>query len=154
MKPVVYDGGTGEERRQVLAAHDAYLDANSRFDVDALDPIWDDDPTDVFFNLNGHTYVGKAHWIRLWNHYRGRLHTGPWQADDLKVLIRGDMAVVTSHRLSPTRWVGSTPPPPGHTDKPERRSRATMVLLRRPGGWKIAHVHFSEASVEPRPGGV
>ena len=57
MKPVVFDGGFEEERRQVLAVHDAYLDANASFDVGALARIWDDDPTDIFFNRKGHTYV-------------------------------------------------------------------------------------------------
>jgi ketosteroid isomerase-like protein len=154
MKPVVFDGGAEEERRQVLAVHDAYLDANASFDVDALARIWDDDPTDVFFNLNGHTYVGREHWFRLWDYYRDRLHTGRWEPDDVKVLIRGELAVVTSHRLSPSRWIGSESPPPGFRDRPERRSRATMVLRRRVGDWKIVHVHFSEMSQEPRPGGV
>ena len=28
-----------------------------------------DDPTNVFFNMNGHTYVGLEHWTRLWQYY-------------------------------------------------------------------------------------
>ena len=154
MKPVVFDGGSEEERRRVLEVHDAYLDANATFDVGALARIWDDDPTDVFFNLNGHTYVGREQWFRLWDYYRDRLRTGRWEPDDVKVLIRGDLAVLTSHRLSPIKWIGSEPPPATFRDRPERRSRATMVMERRAGGWKITHVHFSEATQEPRPGGI
>lgn len=154
MKPVVFDGGSDEDRRQVLIVHDAYLDANARFDVGALARIWDDDPGNVFFNLNGHTYVGREHWFRLWDYYRGRLHTGRWEPDDVKIVIRGEVAVLTSHRLSPSRWIGTESPPPGFRDRPERRSRATMVLMRRAGDWKIVHVHFSEMSQEPRPGGI
>jgi hypothetical protein len=29
-----------------------------------------------------------------------------------------------------------------------------MVMVREPDGWKTVHVHFSEASKDPRPGGV
>ena len=154
MNPVVFDGGSEEDRRRVLEVHDAYLDANATFDVQALARVWDDDPTDVFFNLNGHTYVGRDQWFRLWDHYRPRLRTGRWEPDDIKVLIRGDLAVLTSHRLSPIQWIGSEPAPATFRDRPERRSRATMVMVRRGAGWKIAHVHFSETSQEPRPGGI
>jgi len=43
--PIHFDGGSDDDRRAVLAAHDAYLHANAVFDWPALKPIWSDDPT-------------------------------------------------------------------------------------------------------------
>lgn len=152
--PVVFDGGADADRTRVLEVHQAYLDANASFDGAALRTIWSDDATNVFFNLNGHTYVGLDHWLRLWDHYRIRLGTGTWTPEDVKVVIRGDMAVVTCHRHSPTAWIGQGPTPAGYTEDPDRRSRSTMVLVRERGDWKAVHAHFSEMSRGPRPGGI
>ena len=102
----MYDGGSDEDRSRLLELHAAYLEANATFDVPALRKIWSEDPTAVFFNLNGHTYVGVEHWTRLWNYYQSRLQTGLWTPSEVKVMVRGDMAVITCHRLSPAAWVG------------------------------------------------
>ena len=151
---IVHDGGSEADRRRLLELHAAYLEANATFDVPALRPMWSEDPTAVFFNLNGHTYVGVEHWTRLWDYYRPRLKTGVWTPSDLKVMVRGDMAVITCHRLSPVEWIGAEPVPRSYVDKPRRRSRSTMVFARERGDWRVVHVHFSEASTDPRPGDI
>lgn len=149
-----YDGGSETDRARILAAHQAYLDANAAFDDKALRPIWSADPTNVFFNMNGHTYVGLEHWSRLWRYYSQNLETGQWEPFDMKVIVRGDMAVVTCHRRTKTRWKGAPGERPvWHVDK-SFISRSTMVLLRQDGHWKTVHVHFSEARDTPRPGNV
>jgi ketosteroid isomerase-like protein len=148
------DGGSATDRTRILEVHQAYLDANSTFDWKALRPIWSDDPTNVFFNMNGHTYIGLEHWTRLWQYYGERLETGQWEPFDLKVIVRGDMAVVTCHRKTKTRWTGApTERPVWHVDK-SFTSRSTMVLLKQRGDWKTVHVHFSEARDTPRPGNI
>jgi len=58
--PIHFDGGADADHKAILAAHDGYLRANATFDWPALKPIWSDDPTNVFFNMNGHTYVGSS----------------------------------------------------------------------------------------------
>ena len=58
--PIQFDGGSDADRKAVVGAHDAYLQANAAFDWPALKPIWSDDPSSVFFNMNGHTYVGSS----------------------------------------------------------------------------------------------
>jgi ketosteroid isomerase-like protein len=154
-QPVRFDGGSPEDRRRLLALHEAYLEANGRFDVDALRKIWSADPTSIFFNLNGHTYVGlEQQWARLWDHYRTRLRTvEPWVSRDVKVTVRGDMALITCHRTCRLDWVGDGPPPTGFAGK-TIGSRSTEVLAREGGDWKVVHVHFSVASEEPRPGDI
>jgi hypothetical protein len=151
---VRFDGGSESDRQRILETHQAYLDANATFDWNTLRTIWSDDPTNVFFNMNGHTYVGLEHWTGLWKYYRERIETGQWEPFDMKVLIRGDMAVVTCHRLTKRRWKGPAAERPAeHVDK-SFVSRSTMVLVKEHGAWKTVHVHFSEASAGPRPGGV
>jgi hypothetical protein len=151
---IVFDGGSEADRRRVLELQQAYLDANATFDWIALDRIWSHDPASVFFNMNGHTYVGLAHWTALWQYYHERLETGQWEPYDVKVAIRGEMAVVTCHRRTRRKWKGAEAErPPEHVDK-SFISRSTMVMVKEGGDWKTIHVHFSEASPGPRPGGI
>ncbi len=154
MEDVRFDGGSEQDRKAVLTVHQAYLDANATFDWQALAPIWSADPTNVFFNMNGHTYVGLEHWTRLWTFYRERLETGQWYPFDVTVIIRSDMAVVTCHRKTATRWKGPEADRPAHHVDRSFISRSTMVLLREHGDWKTVHVHFSEARDAERPGNI
>src|SRR5260370_19339255 len=100
------DGGYATDHTRILEAHQAYLDANSAFDWKALRPIWSDDPTNVFFNMNGHTYVGLEHWTRLWQYYGERLETGQWEPFDVKVIRRGRSALGAGPRRHKTPWTG------------------------------------------------
>ena len=152
---VVFDGGSEADRHAVLDALQAYLDANATFDWPALDRIWSHDPSNVFFNMNGHTYVGLEHWTKLWQYYQPRVETGLWDPYDTKVLIRGDMALVACHRKTKRKWKGPEGERLAHDiDKRSFVSRSTMVMLKEAGAWKAVHVHFSEASPGPRPGNV
>jgi len=152
--PIRFDGGSDTDHEAILAAHDGYLRANAAFDGPALKPIWSDDPTNVFFNMNGHTYVGLEHWSRLWQYYAQHKESGWWEPFDVKVIVRGEMAVVTCHRKTTSRWRPETgKPDAGHVDK-SFISRSTMVLLKQQREWKTVHVHFSEGRDTPRPGNV
>jgi hypothetical protein len=154
-RTIVFDGGSDADRTQVIDALRAYLDANATFDWRTLERTWSHDPRNVFFNMNGHTYVGLAHWTRLWQYYSERVDTGAWEPYDISVLIRGEMALVTCHRKTQRRWKGRAEERMAYdADKPSFVSRSTMVMLKEPGGWKTVHVHFSEAAAGPRPGNV
>ena len=149
-----FDGGSEADRKRVLELHEAYLVANAAFDGAAVNEIWSHRPGNVYFNMNGHTYVGLDHWTRLWKYYGARIESGYWEPYDVKVIIRGDMAVVTCHRRTHRRWKGAEAErPAGQVDR-SFISRSTMVMLREDGDWKAAHAHFSEASPDPRPGGI
>ena len=151
---VIFDGGSEADRRCVLELQQAYLEANATFDWVALDKIWSRGSDSVFFNMNGHTYVGLAHWTELWKYYHDRIDSGLWEPYDIKVVIRGDMAVATCHRRTRRRWKGpEAERPPEQVDK-SFISRSTMVMTREGGDWKTIHVHFSEASPGARPGGI
>jgi hypothetical protein len=57
-------GGSQDDREQILKLHEDYIDANAGFDCQKLETIWSKTPEAMFFNLNGHTYKGRDHWIR------------------------------------------------------------------------------------------
>jgi ketosteroid isomerase-like protein len=155
MTDAMFVGGTDADRKSVLEQHRAYLEANSIFDVDRLQHIWSGAPEASFFNLNGHTYEGRDHWIRLWNYYKKHMQTGDWIPFDIHGFFSGDIAVVWCHRKTKLEWTGSDPRPDNnrHKDK-EFTSRSTMVFHREDGQWRVVHTHFSEGSSDPRPGGI
>src|ERR1700709_2937858 len=62
-------GGSEADRSKLLELHEEYLVANGKFDWPAIEPIWSEQAHATFFNLNGHTYNGAAHWSRLWAFY-------------------------------------------------------------------------------------
>ena len=67
--------GDESDRRRLLELHRQYLDSNLTLDTEALRKIWSGNPECVFFNGNGYTYHGLAHWTKLWDFYRDRVKT-------------------------------------------------------------------------------
>ena len=146
-------GGSAADHTRLLERLDEYLVANAGFDWQALNDIWSGAAEAVFFNLNGHTYRGRAHWTRLWQYYRDKVTSGYWTPSDIGGVVEGDLAVLWCHRRTRSDWVDSDPMP----SRPygiEFVSRATMVFRREDGDWRVVHAHFSPASTAPRPGGV
>ncbi len=148
-------GGSATDRERILALHEDYLDANARFDREKLAPIWSDAPEALFFNLNGHTYKGRDHWLRLWKFYGQNVKSSYWTPYDIGGVVTDDMAVVWCHRKTMRNWAGKEPPPRDiHYDGSEFITRSTMVFRKENGAWRVVHSHFSEASTGARPGGV
>jgi ketosteroid isomerase-like protein len=148
-------GGSESDRKKVLAQQEAYLEANSKFDWETLrDKLWSAAPEAMFFNLNGHTYNGRDHWVKLWQYYKQQMTTGEWIPYDIGGVIGPEVAVTWCHRKTKLRWIGKDPRPgERHADK-DFVSRSTMVFHKEGGEWRVVHVHFSEASTDERPGGV
>ena len=146
-------GGSDADQERLLALHAAYLEANARFDWEALEGIWSGSDRATFFNLNGHTYVGREHWIGLWKYYAGKLETGAWTPYDIGGTVEDGLAVIWCHRKTRLRWTGDADRPSALHDK-DFVSRSTMVFRKEDGDWRVVHVHFSEASADERPGGV
>ena len=147
-------GGSPEDRRRLLERMDEYLDANARFDWVKLQDIWSGAPDAVFFNLNGHTCEGREHWTRLWRFYQNNVASSYWTPFDIGGVVSDDLAVLWCHRQTRSDWVGSEPPPAARRYGTEHITRSTMVFRKEDGDWRVVHVHFSEASTTPRPGGV
>ena len=147
-------GGSPEDRRRLLEQMDEYLDANARFDWVKLQDIWSSAPEAVFFNLNGHTYQGREHWTQLWQFYQNNVKSSYWTPFDVGGVVNGDLAIVWCERHTKSEWVGQGPPPAARRYGLEFISRSTMVFRKEAGDWRVVHVHFSEASTAPRPGGV
>jgi ketosteroid isomerase-like protein len=149
-------GGSEADRSKLLALHEEYLVANGKFDWPAIKPIWSEEPHATFFNLNGHTYNGAAHWSRLWDFYGKNVKGSYWTPYDIGGEVRGDMAVIWCHRKCRRNWVGTTAAPPRdlHYQGEEFMSRSTLVFHKEAGQWRVIHAHFSEGGVGERPGGV
>jgi len=69
-------------------------------------------------------------------------------------VVSGGVAAVWCHRKTTLHWIGEAPPPEGLRFEDDYISRSTMVFRKEDGGWRVVHVHFSEASDGPRPGGI
>ena len=147
-------GGSPKDRRRLLERMDEYLDVNARFDWVKLQDIWSGAPEAVFFNLNGHTYEGREHWTRLWQFYQDNVASSYWTPFDIGGVVSDDIAILWCHRHTRSDWVGSEPPPAARRYGSEHVTRSTMVFRKEDGDWRVVHVHFSEASTTPRPGGV
>src|ERR1700691_4058016 len=91
-------GGSAEDRAAILALHEAYIDVNARFDWEDLEPIFSPVPDAMFFNLNGHTYRGRDHWVALWKFYGGQVRSSYWTPFDVGGVVTGDLGVVWCHR--------------------------------------------------------
>lgn len=155
MSDVALAGGTEADRNRVLELHERYIDANARFDWQMLEPIWSKSPDATFFNLNGHTYNGREHWIRLWKFYGQNVQSSYWTPYDIGGFVGADTAVVWCHRKTKRRWTGSEPPPRDiNYDESEFVSRSTMVFRKEVGEWRVLHAHYSKGEDTPRPGGI
>ena len=155
MGEVKLSGGSAADRKLILELHERYIDANARFDLAVLEPIWSKDPDATYFNLNGHTYVGREHWFRLWRFYVQNVQSSYWTPYDIGGFVAADEAVVWCHRKTRRRWTGSTPPPRDiNYDESEFVSRSTMVFQKENGEWRVVHAHFSKGEDSPRPGGI
>ena len=155
MTEVKIAGGTDADRKTLLDLHEAYLVANGKFDWPAIEPIWSTAPHATFFNLNGHTYNGAAHWSRLWAFYIQNVKGSYWTPYDIGGEIGADMAVIWCHRRSQRNWTGTGQPPRDiHYQGQEFMSRSTLVFHREAERWTVVHAHFSVGDSGARPGGI
>jgi hypothetical protein len=149
-------GGSAVDRAAILRAHEDYIDANTRFDWPKVETLYSGAPEAEYFNLNGHTYYGRDHWIKLWKFYGQNVASSYWTPYDVTGLVNDGMAVVWCHRKTKRSWTGSEPPPRDlHYDGAEFVTRSTMVFRKEEdGAWRVVHAHFSKEEDTPRPGGV
>ena len=104
-------GGSADDRRRLLQLHADYIDVNARFDWAGLEPIWSAAQEATFFNLNGHTYRGRDHWIRLWKFYGQNVRSSYWTPYDIGGVVSDSQAVIWCHRSTRRTWTGAEPPP-------------------------------------------
>jgi len=148
-------GGSEADRTAVANQHEAYLQANAKFDWEELRGVYSKNPFATYFNLNGHVYEGIEHWIGLWKYYITQQKGGYWTPYEMKGIISGDMAVVWCLRKTKVDWFGSDERLSNRPNNQEFISRSTMTFMREAEGWRCVHVHFSDSATgKPRPGGV
>lgn len=155
MTEVSLVGGSDADREIILKLHLDYLDANTRFDWEMLQPIFSPGDDAVYFNLNGFTYQGREHWTNLWKYYGTQVQSSFWSPYDIGGIIDANTAVIWCHRRTRRRWVGSDQPVKDikYNDQ-EFLSRSTMVFRKEEDGWRVVHAHFSPGEEGSRPGNV
>lgn len=143
---VVFDGGTEEEQRELLEAFQHFWTANDALDIPTLKQLWRDRDDYVYFNSNGFTYNGFQDWLGAWHYYGPRFESvEPVRLGDVKVMIRGDMAVITDDRVRIRREPRNQVEIVGRTLTGSPVMRGTMVYTREDDGWKCVHAHYSPA---------
>ena len=144
-----FDGGTAADRAQLSQLYRDWLVANGRLDRERLRELWSDDPDNVFFNNNGYTYHGRHEWLNLWKYLGERMvEAQPSTPGGLRIIIRGDMAVITEERgVRRWNWFGAGEP----RFTPAPYVRSTLVVVRDGGDWKVVHAHFSPGKEGLRP---
>src|SRR6186713_356918 len=88
-------GGSEDDRKEILRLHEKYIDVNTRFDWEGLTPIYSPSPEATYFNLNGHTYNTREHWLRLWKFYGQNVASTYWTPFDIGGAVTGDRGVVS-----------------------------------------------------------
>lgn len=148
--------GSEADRKRVAEQQQNYLEANATFDWERLKTVFSREDYATYFNLNGHTYEGRAHWIELWKFYKTRVETGYWPPYDLKGAISGNLATIWCFRKTHNKWIGSEPlPNSGGRTSADNVTRSTMVFEKKDGDWMCIHVHFSDSKIgETRPGDI
>jgi ketosteroid isomerase-like protein len=144
-----FNGGSEEDRQRLTRLYHDWLYANGHLDRDLLATFWSDDPENVFFNNNGYTYHGRDEWLNLWEYLGGRMvEAQPSTPGGVRIIIRGDMAVITEERgVRRWNWFGAGEP----RFTPAPYVRSTLVVVRDDGDWKVVHAHFSPGKEGPRP---
>lgn len=100
-------------------------------DVPAAAALCDDDPSLTVYDVDGHQYRGARHWARR--------PAGPQvtqRVEDIpaEITLHEPVALVT--------WTGA------------QVARTTALVIRRPAGWRVTHLHHSPATPGPRPGDI
>jgi hypothetical protein len=150
--PPIFDGGTDEERRELLDLYYRFLRANDALDIPALRTLWSHDPRNIYFNTNGYAYHGLADWENIWRHYAGRLTLErPSPSGQIRLTIRDGMALLTDDHLGRFRGYVQGQEEPDIAFGQQPYVRVTSVYLKEDGEWRVIHAHFSSGNVGPRP---
>ena len=148
-------GGSEADRNEILRLHERYIDVNTRFDWQNLQPLFSGAPEATYFNLNGHTYNTRDHWTRLWKFYGQNVSSTYWTPFDIGGVVTGDLAVVWCHRNTGGNGPARSHRPRTSTTATRSSSRARPWCSARRtanGGWCMRISRRPNSG--PRPGGV
>ena len=150
--PPLLSGGSRTDQEALLRLYYRFRVVNDALDGDALGELWSAEPSNVFFNSNGHTYYGLADWLKIWDYYRPRMRAlKPGGSGQIRIVVKDGMAVVIDDHSGHARvreWIGEQTTP---TIVENACSRVTLVCVRDGGVWKVVHAHFSVTRHGPRP---
>jgi ketosteroid isomerase-like protein len=147
-----FDGGSPAEQQELLEAFQQFWITNDALEIPALKKLWRDRDNYVYFNSNGFTYRGFQDWLGIWRYYGPRFRAASQvKLGNVKVMINGDMAVITDDRIQIHRESKVDEEILGRKLTGRPVMRATMVYTREEDGWKVVHAHYSPNETGERP---
>lgn len=109
-------------------------------DLSIVDRIFDQDPSNIYYDINEGPMVGTQRLKRIWQAATRNLRLTSFQFnDDLRIDIHND------HALQTGTWTQTQVQEDGSTRPIE--GRATILWTKKNGGWKVYHYH---GSITPR----
>lgn len=155
--------GPTEDVEAIRQAHRDWWAGNHLVDIERCARNFA--PETLMFNLNGHIYYGLDEMRKAWEYYTAVLKIDVVQLWDYRILVEGDLAVITCEGVFPTKqsgdegWAASNLEIGGKDDVPVGiRFRETSYARRDDGHgnpvWKLWHFHCSPSAPadEARPG--
>ncbi len=124
------------DEQQIRTLTDEFCKAIVAKNLDAIDKIFDPDPSNIYYDINEGPLVGMDRLKQVWRAATTNQTISRFQfGSDMKVSIRGNEALQTgswSQTINQTRSING---------------RATILWRKTPAGWRVYHYH---ASVTPR----
>lgn len=120
---------------EVVAAHDALMSALRAGDAGALDALLDRGPGLLLFHPRVEPRFDDAADARAaFARMTGRLGPAEWTEVHSSVRVHGEVGWHTSHLAIESDDLAEP-----------FLGRATEIWVRRPGGWRLVHAHWSES---------
>lgn len=154
-----------QDEVEILRVHREWWASNVGLDVGRMRACFA--PQYLMWNLNGHPYYGLDEKVALFRYYQQHMvPTDPPELWDIRVMVEGDMAYLTSEGILPitvTSDEGSgsslvdamAPRYERRGDEVLFRFRETSVFRRDDGAgrqvWRIWHFHCSPLAPEDEP---
>lgn len=125
--------------QEIRAKTKKFTEAIVSKDLSVLEEVFEQDPNNIYYDINEGPLVGFARLKRVWtaavtNYSITRFDFG----DDMKIFVDGDSAVQVG------TWVQTQVNRAGQSR--EIKGRATVLWRKRDGKWRVWHYH---ASVTP-----
>ena len=128
---------------EIKAKTKKFTEAIVAKDLAVLDQVFEQDPDNIYYDINEGPLLGFARLKRVWtaavtNYSITRFDFG----DDLRVEVEGDRALQTG------TWTQTQVNKAGQSR--EIKGRATVLWRRRGGQWRVWHYHASITPARPQ----
>ena len=127
--------GAPDDQQEIRALTDQFCKSIVAKNLDAIDKIFDADPSNVYYDINEGPLVGMARLKQVWraaitNNTISKFSFLP----DMQISVNGD------HALQTGKWEQQID---GRGSSRQIVGRATILWKKSSGGWRVYHYHAS-----------